>query len=748
MTQACEMYFESLGCREFAEQNPDPETQAKINFCPSPASFQGFQFSLKDCATAFPASLWDDVKSIFEIFNYTLDTETLLRYHAFEDCRTPACKYRNLGPMAQLFSKEEIEGLPSARSQYKDKCADPVYQNACEGMSMEMLYRQIERRAEPLIRAGKLPAKWRPPWLLGQEVYVLKKDIPNSVNETKSLEQIADELLGVRVGCYTCEARTHMMCYAIAMVVDPVGLLKLAKKAKALPGISKDKLMARIETRAAMKEMKMKHPQRYAFVELYHDKLATTPKQNAAFIEKATNPEPGKAIVMYTDNFRQKDLNKTMKAVVTAMNNKRDEIFLEEAEELLKKYPTVERIPYSDYKAVGQRFSVKPPEKSFPPGFEEDLKAMNQRALDRLRDYAKENKILEEDPSEWYRTGFGHTVGEAADASREMRSRGSRETANFNDSQYLKNRHDTLNDVSRYQKEIAVLFGNTPIMREKLYTRGPDFLKKEIFELYRKYPEPENFNKVIRERYGIKADDTELAIIRNYIEAVNTFSPPIMVASRKVVTLNDAYHGGLSIDFAGQGGANLYATAQALSHTRNPKHAIEMTRLEEFHETKDFVARQNTVRERIEEVLRRHNTTARIESSGDDMVVKFNRSVSSEVIDEINQALAAAVPPSSLRITRSAPPPQGLRAYFAGSRTVDDITVQAENIEKTTRVFLEGRIPKSRLDEIGLLIDMSKPSTPVLRRTSRVQLTEKEIQQINQAFEQAVTEVLKVAPTK
>jgi hypothetical protein len=749
MSQACEMAFNSLGCNEFAANNPEPEVQSKIEFCPIACKFEGNQFSASDCAAAFPASWWDDIKSIFTMFDAKMDTETFLRYNAFiiEDCRSPECKYKNLGPMAKLFEKHEIEGDAAARAKYD--CGDHSARRACEGMSMESLYRQIEKRARPHVRSGQIAPKWKPPWLQGREVYVLKEDKKKAEADAAALEpdrplqQFADETLGVRVGCYTREARTHLMCYAMAMAIDPVGLLKLAQKTKRITGISKEKLIARLEARQAMKEMKLKYPQRYGFLELFHDKLATTPKQNQTFIDAAHKSNTGSSIVMYTDNYKQKDLNKTMKAVVTAMNNKRDEIFLEEASALLERFPNVERLPYSDYKAVSQRFSAKPPAKSLPPNFENELAEMNMRALEKLRKYAVDNKIVDEDPSEWFRTGFGDTVGEAADTAREMRNRSSRDTANFNDPSILKMRNESLRNITRYQKQIALIFKGTPIMRDKLITRGPDFLKKEVFELYRKYPEPENFNRVMRDRYSLKADDSELATIRNYIDEVNTFSPPILVAKRKVVTLNDAYHGGLSIDFAGQGGANLYSTAQALSTTQNSKQALDITRLEEFHETRDFLAKQDVVRQKIEEVLTRHKSTARIDASGDDMVVKFDQKLKPEVIQEINVALVEAVSPSALRITQAAPAPTGVKAFFAGSRTIDDISVHGENIEKAARVILEGKIPKSRLDEVGLLIDMTDSKAPALVRTSRVKLSDKEISEINEAFAAALIKTTK-----
>ncbi len=138
-------------------------------------------------------------------------------------------KYELLGPYAQWFKKEEIEGHKDP----KINCRDVVNQNYCFGKSTSVLYREMLERMKREIKPGqKLSDPWVLPWT--------GKEFDRKNLQTRSMQGwMTDKLeeFDVRLACYNSQARSQLECYAFFMVVNPIAAISLASKVLKVAGV-------------------------------------------------------------------------------------------------------------------------------------------------------------------------------------------------------------------------------------------------------------------------------------------------------------------------------------------------------------------------------------------------------------------------------------------------------------------------------------------------------------------------------
>lgn len=467
----------------------------------------------------------------------------------------------------------------------------------------------------------------------------------------------------------------------------------------------------------------------------------TTVRQNEEWMRLAENTKPdGKTRYFEVENSVMKELNDVTqdKNFVTALTNKHKSIMKEKMDALALKYPGVDIVPYSDFKAMRYALKPRPPATKLPANIEKELAQALQDTNAEFVKFMKDNKLLRDSdkPEEWFRAGYGQTADQATQASRySRRADGTNRLQNFSDRQLQENLAAGLQGTELYRGALQRDLGRTPLMETISGTDKMTF-KPEVFDAVRKTTTKEELMDLVERSTGVKITPLQADQIRDYADLVDDFSPGIHVAQRKIASLTDSTHGGLSLDFAGMGSQNSRATAEALARSENLTDAVVRTRTGERSVTVGFNQRKADVTEAVDSVLKKYGIEARYVDSGDDMVIKPSKPIPAAARQEIANALAQRVPPSSIRVSHV---PSGVTRE--ADRAV--IGTHGETIEKQMRKALQGQIPKEKLDQTLFQVDMRSTSAGngnagLLLSNPRNQLTPSEMERIQRAFRDSI----------
>lgn len=471
----------------------------------------------------------------------------------------------------------------------------------------------------------------------------------------------------------------------------------------------------------------------------------TTVRQNEEWMRMAENTQPdGKTKYFEVENSVMKELNDVTqdKNFVTALTNKHKSITKEKIDAFAKKYPSVDVIPYSDFKSMRYALKPRPPATKLPAEIEKELARVLQDANDEFVKYMRDNKLLRETdkPEEWFRAGIGETADQATQASRYSRQTdGPNRLQNFSNPQLQENLNSSVKATETVRNDLQRQLKESSLMENIAGTDKMTF-KPEVFDAVRKTKTPTELMDLVQRSSGVKITELQAKQIRDYADLVDDFSPGIHVAERKFASLADSANGGLSLDFAGMGSRNSRATAEALALSDNLGDAVIRARNGEKGVTNTFAVRKADVQIAVGGVLKKYGIEAKFIDSGDDMVIKPSKPIPATARQEIADALAKKVPPSSIRVSHV---PAGVER--AADRAL--IGTHGESIEKEMRKTLQGVIPKEKLDGILFQIDMlassagnghaelmiGKPNTTLDPRT--------EIPQIQEAFRKAIEKV-------
>src|SRR5690606_26539877 len=84
---------------------------------------------------------------------------------------------------------------------------------------------------------------------------------------------------------------------------------------------------------------------------------------------------------------------------------------------------------------------------------------------------------------------------------------------------------------------------------------------RSALDLTRKIGDDQQLQQALMQQYGLeKMPPSAIPHLREYIHVVDTFSPGVHIAERKFVTFDDAWFGGVTVDFVGMGARNLDGT--------------------------------------------------------------------------------------------------------------------------------------------------------------------------------------------
>jgi len=219
LNSQCEVAKSAANCNELYMNNPKVKQRSCRTSvsCPSSVSFAE---NFLSCRQAQIEVFGDALKGVgnFLMVETEMPPEMAERESFFRNCTTPQCKRDMLGPYANLFTKEEIEGHPFDRNVRDPN--DPANAVMLQGLSAKTLYSELLIKLKKNFKNKTMEEPFLEPWS-GATV---------DINKKKSFEDLINTILqkaGVKnTICYSPEVVAEMRCYAINIIIDPLMILK------------------------------------------------------------------------------------------------------------------------------------------------------------------------------------------------------------------------------------------------------------------------------------------------------------------------------------------------------------------------------------------------------------------------------------------------------------------------------------------------------------------------------------------
>jgi len=234
----CRIEMKEAKCEEFYKSHPDlgKDKQRDCDLVASCSTSEKLTDYTKACLENWASAWGDMLAGIYHILanDINLSSETKAREEFFANCTTPACKRSMLGPYADLFSKEEIEGQPFDKKLYPE---DSVYHAHLQGLSAKVLYKKLLDRISQKVKVGTLDQPILEPWSgkPGKPLKTVQQMIENALSK-----------MGIKnTVCYNPVVLSEMRCYALFSVLDPLLFVGAAQKVAMLSGKGLEKAIAK-----------------------------------------------------------------------------------------------------------------------------------------------------------------------------------------------------------------------------------------------------------------------------------------------------------------------------------------------------------------------------------------------------------------------------------------------------------------------------------------------------------------------
>lgn len=476
-----------------------------------------------------------------------------------------------------------------------------------------------------------------------------------------------------------------------------------------------------------------------AFTSRWATRQATTTSQNERWIRLAQGGRQPGMIFVDTQNVMLKFLNDNIadKSLVDAIGNRYNSMVKEALEEFKRLRPGTELDLYSDYKSL--RAAIRG-----PPDQVSELTQQLQLKLSAIdkafNDEIKALQLLSPELTgkSFFRSGIGSTHDEANLVTRFARRDEDGTTGSYQSNQVQAKVRLAQMELERNRSTLQTNLGTTSLMTP-LAGGAKSIPSEMVLEVVRKNSDPEVIQRILQGRTGVPVSLDDAKLLKTYATQVDQFSPALIISHRVSHNFDAATHGGFTVDFAGVGSWNLSGTAQGMAINTNLDSAISAVRIHEQRVTRRMDEVKRIAEQNVNEVLARHNITAQITVSGDDMVVIPSSPLSAQVRMEIAQAQSrVAETPSSIRMSFF---PPGMSDATA---RVTKATI-GENIEKRLRKRLESQLSYEQLRTSNFAIDMSGTDAAAgqarLMLQSSPDITPAQRQTIIDEFNQAVREI-------
>ncbi len=428
----------------------------------------------------------------------------------------------------------------------------------------------------------------------------------------------------------------------------------------------------------------------------------TTATDNAIWIARARMPSEG--LFFDVENAALKRLNDSLgdKNLVTALTNLHKDILFTKIDALKRKYPTLDILKYSDFKS--SRFSFGG---EIPPNLQAELTQIFQDANEEFAQRVAARTDIQlpqsENPSTWFNAGLGASADQAGLAARHARQspRGGLQILHMDN--VREQVQSNMRAIEEQRQRVQNILTNHPQLLQG--ASGQQIPATEVFEVLRKAKNqsPQELAELFQTRFGVELNPNQAGELLDYTQNVDQFSPGIWIESRVVANLDEAEHGGFSVDFKGMGARNVAQVARDLASSGDDVDlAIRTIRSGEGAVTKEFDAAKDGFQDLVSETLSDLNIPVRTQCSGDDCVSIPTARLPDVAKEKMMDAISRTENPSGYRL--SFIPPN----IVARDRSI--IAVHGELVEKKVRAnltgFGDGLIPPSVLDRVTFALDM------------------------------------------
>lgn len=426
----------------------------------------------------------------------------------------------------------------------------------------------------------------------------------------------------------------------------------------------------------------------------------TTASDNALWIARAKSSSDG--LFFDVENAALKRLNDSLgdKNLVTALTNLHKDILFKKIDALKRKYPNLDILKYSDFKS--SRFSFGG---EIPPSLKNELTQIFEEANDEFAKRVAARTDISipdsETPSKWFNAGVGANADQAGLAARHARQtpRGGSQILHMDN---VREQVQTSMRSIEEQRQKVTSFMPAKLLEGSGQTQIPS---TEVFEVLRKAKdaEPEELAQLLRTRFDTNLTPAQAEELLDYSKNVDQFSPGIWIEERVVANLDEAVHGGFSVDFKGMGARNVSQVARDLAASGDDVDlAIRTIREGEGVVTKQFDDAKEGFQNLVSETLNDLKIPVKTQCSGDDCVSIPTAVLPDVAKEKMMAAIARTENPSGYRL--SFIPPN----IVAKERSV--VAVHGELVEKKVRKNLTGfgdeMIPPALLDKVTFALDM------------------------------------------
>ncbi len=444
-------------------------------------------------------------------------------------------------------------------------------------------------------------------------------------------------------------------------------------------------------------------PQRQKVIDEFEKSEFTSREENVGWISHASDFKPdGKTKFLTFVNSVMKGLNDSTgdKPFVTALTNKAKQLHEKAIKEVLQAYPQVIRQKYSDYNPI--RHTLEEHDVlQVPENLEAVVAAAFQKSNKEFRDFVVANKLVRNpDKSiDWFHAGMGDTAEEADRAARAARDlKGQNRLRMFKDPEVQSKIVGGFNKAKELRSQLSDRLKGTDLF-EGIPDSQLDTLSEEVFALFRRSSSPEDFGRILSNRFkGIDFDPKLSSDLHAYAKLISEATPGNRIPERIVANLDEAAHGGFSADIQGLGSANLRATAEAMANAKDVNEALALARAGEVQVTerlnKSISSLKNTAEKPITKDLK-----IVAKCTGDDCNGVASRALTTP--EKQNLLMQFAEDPSTARV-RVAFIPAGIK----NSLDRNLLSSHGEGIEKLLRARLEGQIPFQKSKDLVFGIDM------------------------------------------
>jgi hypothetical protein len=456
---------------------------------------------------------------------------------------------------------------------------------------------------------------------------------------------------------------------------------------------------------------------REAFIRQFASQIYATEEENQKWIDESLAPGASHGFYVVMENAWLKRLNDQVikdKDLVTALTNYHKELFLKNLKPALGSMP---HDIYSDFKSV--RLKVQAPlSDSLKIRLQEMFEITNEEFFTQplLKNILRAQDLR----PEWFTMG----VAASADEASSLAEDGGHMFWDASFENLLENKRQEIQDLEKHLRES---FKNTPLLDPSTSS-----FTLEVFTHGRKAPSPEKLKELLDFEFPEHPIALpEIESLYRYLRLVDDFSPPLLIAKREILSLQEAPYGAISLDFIGLGAENLRGTARALSGARHLHEVFQRAREEEREVTRLFQQRKLWVRETVESYFQ---GAVNLRFSGDDGVIVPRRPF--EMRDQLLlvQRLSRLMPRPYFRMSF-------INAQGASSAYSSQLITHAEGIEKILRLLLQRSLGREAIQKIHIGVfnpDVSDQRTVFLVLGLDLPLSQEQKHHIRADFHKAV----------